>query len=163
MTTQLNEYAAGVTVGRKSAELRIAELEAQLQQARKECDMWRNDAMAVCYEAQQAGLYLATHTTADEVMRHVLAQLQQAQGDVREFARLTREQSIRSFVAGAAWWEFEKTNATMWASDKDRAWEAGARKFPFRYVDHREDVDVVEQMREIADRYAAAPTGEGQS
>lgn len=34
-----------------------------------------------------------------------------------------------AFVAGAAWWEFTKTGATIWASDRDRAEAEAERRF----------------------------------
>ena len=68
-----------------------AAIKAQLTETRKELDMWRNDATAVCYEAQQAGLYLSTHTRADEVMRYVLGELQAAQQSRARLVGLVRE------------------------------------------------------------------------
>ena len=38
---------------------------------------------------------------------------------------LLKEQRIQDFVDGARWWEYEKTGATMWGSDREKA-EAGA-------------------------------------
>jgi hypothetical protein len=34
---------------------------------------------------------------------------------------VTAENLIRAFVQGAQWWEYEKTGATMWASDRNHA------------------------------------------
>lgn len=36
----------------------------------------------------------------------------------------------RAFVAGAKWWEYEKTGATMWQSDQRRAEAAAEQKYP---------------------------------
>jgi len=38
---------------------------------------------------------------------------------------LLKEQRIQDFVDGARWWEYEKTGATMWGSDREKA-EAAA-------------------------------------
>jgi hypothetical protein len=35
-----------------------------------------------------------------------------------------------AFVSGAKWWEFVSTNGTMWASDRDKAWEEAERRYP---------------------------------
>lgn len=34
-----------------------------------------------------------------------------------------------AFVAGAKWWEYEKSGATMWQSDQQRAYDAAGGKF----------------------------------
>lgn len=53
-----------------------------------------------------------------------------------EIDRLTQEgdeakgYAKLAFVEGAKWWEFEKTNATMWASDRDLAEAEAARRYP---------------------------------
>jgi len=36
----------------------------------------------------------------------------------------------RAFVAGAKWWEFHSTGATMWRSDCDLAEAAAERRYP---------------------------------
>lgn len=36
----------------------------------------------------------------------------------------------RAFVAGAQWWEYHRTWATMWPSDRDKAEEEAERRFP---------------------------------
>ncbi len=36
----------------------------------------------------------------------------------------------RQFVEGAQWWEFTKTGATMWPSDRDKAEAEAERRFP---------------------------------
>ena len=39
----------------------------------------------------------------------------------------------RIFVAGAKWWEFEKSSATMWASDVEKAEKEAERRYPNPY------------------------------
>jgi hypothetical protein len=60
--------------------------------------------------------------------------------------------ALRGFVAGAAWWEFECAQATMWASDKDRAWEVAKKRYPFTLADQRDltDEELAEALRESA-------------
>ena len=36
----------------------------------------------------------------------------------------------RAFVAGAAWWEFRATGATMWESDRKKAEDEAERRYP---------------------------------
>jgi hypothetical protein len=36
----------------------------------------------------------------------------------------------RAFVAGAAWWEYETSRATMWASDRNEAENEAERRYP---------------------------------
>jgi hypothetical protein len=35
----------------------------------------------------------------------------------------------RAFVAGAKWWEFHQTGATMWQSDRNLAEEEATRRY----------------------------------
>ena len=76
--------------------------------------------------------------------------------DARRLLELFRRQSIRSFVAGAAWWEFHETKAIMWASDRDKAWTQAAARFPFVHVDHREDDDIVSEYTAMVEKYGGA-------
>ena len=36
----------------------------------------------------------------------------------------------RAFVAGAKWWEYHSTGATMWQSDRNLAEEEAERRYP---------------------------------
>ena len=36
----------------------------------------------------------------------------------------------RAFVDGAAWWEYEKTYATMWQSDRRKAETEAEQRYP---------------------------------
>ena len=36
----------------------------------------------------------------------------------------------RAFVAGAAWWEYEKEGATMWNTDRNKAEVEADRRYP---------------------------------
>jgi len=36
----------------------------------------------------------------------------------------------RAFVAGAKWWEWENTGATMWPTDRDLAEAEAERRYP---------------------------------
>jgi hypothetical protein len=58
-----------------------------------------------------------------------------------------------AFVAGAKWWEFRKTGATMWQSDQqDVAEEASRRGMPFRDpIESRLEAEIEEQKKEIAE------------
>jgi len=38
----------------------------------------------------------------------------------------------RAFVAGAKWWEFKRTGATMWQSDQTLAEEEATRRYKIR-------------------------------
>jgi len=42
----------------------------------------------------------------------------------------TADDLRRAFVAGAAWWEYHRTWATMWPSDRDKAEAEAERRFP---------------------------------
>ncbi len=42
---------------------------------------------------------------------------------------MNKEQLILAFIQGAAWWEFQSTKATMWASDKKKARETAEQRF----------------------------------
>ena len=48
-------------------------------------------------------------------------------------AELARVQGIAfgGFVAGAKWWEYKKTGATMWGSDVDEAEKAASERYPY--------------------------------
>lgn len=74
---------------------------------------------------------------------------------IGELLELFKQQSIRSFVCGAGWWEFRTTGFTMWASDRDLAWSRAAKRFPFVNVDHRENDDVLTRYQEIERRHKA--------
>ncbi len=41
-----------------------------------------------------------------------------------------RDDLRRAFVDGAKWWEFYRTGATMWPSDRDQAEAEAERKYP---------------------------------
>ena len=48
----------------------------------------------------------------------------------------------RAFVAGAKWWEFYKTQFTMWPSDRDIAETEAERRYPggaIRLIPHTAD------------------------
>lgn len=47
--------------------------------------------------------------------------------DLRE----AKAAAFYAFVAGAKWWEFEKTGATMWTSDTHKADAEAQRRYPF--------------------------------
>lgn len=56
---------------------------------------------------------------------------------VAEIAGL-KQSNGNAFVAGAKWWEFKKTQATMFPSDADKAEaEAQRRRYEFRHIDER--------------------------
>lgn len=48
-------------------------------------------------------------------------------------AEVARVQGIAfgGFVAGAKWWEFERTGATMWGADVAKAEKAAADRYPY--------------------------------
>lgn len=52
-----------------------------------------------------------------------LSEAESALAEAKGYARL-------AFVEGAAWWEFTKTNATMWTADRDLAEAEAARRYP---------------------------------
>lgn len=65
------------------------------------------------------GHYVAEHgidKATEDAETKVAAALQRQQADADRV-----DAFVRAFVAGAKWWEFEKTGATMWQSDQDRA------------------------------------------
>jgi len=57
--------------------------------------------------------------------------------------------SFWAFVAGAKWWEFTKTGATMWGSDVAQAERAAAAKYPFKgpYIDKLEEAIAITQAQ----------------
>ena len=42
---------------------------------------------------------------------------------------MTRDEYIKTFVAGAKWWEFHSTKFTMWQSDQELAEKQAAKRF----------------------------------
>ena len=46
---------------------------------------------------------------------------QRASGCASVNGSVTPDAMIVAFVQGAQWWEYHKTGATMWASDRDQA------------------------------------------
>ena len=42
-------------------------------------------------------------------------------GSLHRAGSVTPDARIVAFVQGAQWWEYHKTGATMWASDRDQA------------------------------------------
>lgn len=54
---------------------------------------------------------------------------------------------VRAFVAGAKWWEFEKTGATMWQSDQDRAAAAARWKLDNPAPQPPEDDAAIDSVR----------------
>jgi len=46
------------------------------------------------------------------------------------FGSLAKDDLRRAFVAGAQWWEWNKTGATMWPSDQREAEEIANERYP---------------------------------
>ena len=145
------------TLTERAQTKRIAELERErdtaktnaltclqmMEQAQNECEALRETIGQMEHEAN------TQHAAALDLQ----AQRDAAVADARRLLELFRLQSVRSFVAGAAWWEFHETKATMWASDRDKAWEHAAARFPFVHVDHRENDDIVSEYTAMVEKY----------
>ena len=59
---------------------------------------------------------------AKEACEQAMRDARQAQSELAAPAgSVTPDALIVAFVQGAQWWEYHKTGATMWASDRDRA------------------------------------------
>jgi hypothetical protein len=43
-------------------------------------------------------------------------------------SQMSQSQHVAEFVAGAKWWEYHKTGATMWRSDQDLAEQEAVRR-----------------------------------
>ena len=50
-------------------------------------------------------------------------------------SEITEHDLIIAFVRGAQWWEFHRTGATMWPSDRDIAEAEAAKRFCRRKTD----------------------------
>jgi hypothetical protein len=64
------------------------------------------------------------------VCAEVLARLGPAPGVEHDRGYWPKDDIRRAFVAGVAWWEFTKTGATIWASDRTAAEEEAERRYP---------------------------------
>lgn len=134
----------------------IAELKLELATAEQEIDMRVAERDRACLQRDEAREERDAHYQNYKAM---MQERDTAKQDAAELARLFKIQSIRSFVAGAAWWEFHQTGATMWASDRDEAWAHAKKRFPFAHVDHRENDDVLLRFKERGAKYL--PQGDG--
>lgn len=60
-----------------------------------------------------------------------------------------KESNGNAFVAGAAWWEFHQTGATMFASDKNLAGDEAVRRgFEFRPFDEAAHENKIKELKE---------------
>lgn len=142
ITTRLNEHAQQLAA--RDAE--ILRLQGELDAAKRNLKLV-GDANLI----QQRDIDSLRETV--RMARGLTAERDQHAKAATELVELFKRQSIRSFVSGAMWWEFEKTGVTMWASDRDKVWVHASERFPFVNVDHRENDDVLQRYAEVSASY----------
>jgi hypothetical protein len=81
----------------------------------------------------EAGKLDDTERYEDEWYRALLRELASRLALNRErLGSWPQEDRRRAFVQGAQWWEFHKTGATMWQSDRDLAEQEATRRLAAR-------------------------------
>jgi hypothetical protein len=90
-----------------------------------------------------------------EVARQAAMRMRLAEPDVPTGEVWNRDDPRSAFVAGAKWWEFTRSGATMWPSDRDKAGDEAEKRYPAAPTD-RTKLELDAYNRGHADGLAAA-------